>query len=682
MPEFKEKPGPGRPGKARSPSAAFPRQVARQMKEKAIRERKQSAEETERGSGYAEERVEQAGRWAVEELAGAAAPTRRARKPEVPQKEEATADREAGPDAQTGAARTEAEPPRANQPKERRAVEQREQEGGQAGSGAAQRPRREPSSKERPGSRERPGGSGPDTPAGPGPRQADGTPPAPSRSAKGGLPPDPFPLNNRRRGAAASQQAGSSRGQGSAQRASGKITYLDPRKGAAPKQGGAPGKRTHHEFKTRPGFRGGPRPGLPARPAAVPPGPAVPRLAGGPARQRVGRQTVQTVKKAGKGVFALAKKLAAVVIRAASALIHSLAALLGGGVLLVALVIIIVIAAVANSPFGLFFAQERNAPGALSVAEAVNTVNIAYNAQLEQLQTDGYDDIVIQGQAADWPEVLAVFAARYAGADGGVDVATLDPDRVEKLTAVFWDMTAISSWVETIDHPGGEDSEGWTEYILHITISAKTADEMRTAYAFTEYQNSALDELLADRAALSALAGSLSISNADARAVLDALPTDLSPERRAVVETALTLYGKLTYFWGGKSLVLGWDSRWGQLTKVTAAGSSTTGTYRPYGLDCSGYVDWVFYNMSAGEYVIGHGGGAHAQHTYCTSISWDEAQPGDLVFYPDDEHVGIVCGRDESGGLLVIHCASGANNVVITGISGFTSVARPVFYGE
>ena len=275
-----------------------------------------------------------------------------------------------------------------------------------------------------------------------------------------------------------------------------------------------------------------------------------------------------------------------------------------------------------------------------------------------------------------------MFATRYAGADGGVDVATLDPDRVEKLTAVFWDMTAISSWVETIDHPGGEDSEGWTEYILHITISAKTADEMRAAYSFTEYQNSALDEPLADQAALSALAGSLSISNADAQEVLDALPADLSPERRAVVETALTLYGKLTYFWGGKSLVLGWDSRWGQLTKVTAAGSSTTGTYRPYGLDCSGYVDWVFYNMSAGEYVIGHGGGAHAQHTYCDPIAWDEAQPGDLVFYPDDEHVGIVCGRDESGGLLVIHCASSANNVVITGISGFTSVARPVFYGE
>ena len=400
------------------------------------------------------------------------------------------------------------------------------------------------------------------------------------------------------------------------------------------------------------------------------------------AQQRMKQLTVQRVQKTGKGLVVLTRKLAAAVTRAAAALVSSLAALAGGAVLLVALVIIMVIAAVANSPFGLFFAQERNAPGALSVSEAVNEVNIRYNAQLEALQAGDYDDIVIQGQAADWPEVLAVFAARFAGAEDGVDVATLDADRVAKLTAVFWDMTEISSWVETIDHPGDEDSEGWTEYILHITIAAKTADDMRTAYSFTDYQSSALDELLADRAALSALAGSLSITNADALDVLAALSDGLSPERKAVVEIALKLYGKVGYFWGGKSLVLGWDSRWGQLAKVTAAGSSTTGTYRPYGLDCSGMVDWVFYNVTGGEYIIGHGGGAHAQHTSCTDIAWDEAQPGDLVFYPEDEHVGIVCGRDGSGNLLVIHCASSANNVVITGISGFTSVARPVFYGE
>ena len=77
-----------------------------------------------------------------------------------------------------------------------------------------------------------------------------------------------------------------------------------------------------------------------------------------------------------------------------------------------------------------------------------------------------------------------------------------------------------------------------------------------------------------------------------------------------------------------------------------SAGSSTTGTYRPYGLDCSGFVDWVFYNATNGSYIIGRGGGATMQHSYCTDISWEDARPGDLVFYPDNSHVDIVGGRD------------------------------------
>ena len=92
-------------------------------------------------------------------------------------------------------------------------------------------------------------------------------------------------------------------------------------------------------------------------------------------------------------------------------------------------------------------------------------------------------------------------------------------------------------------------------------------------------------------------------------------------------------------------------------------------------------MDWVFYNATDGEYIIGHGGGATAQHGYCTSISWAEAQIGDLVFYPEDTHVGIVCGWDEGGNILILHCASGYNNVVITGQEGFTAIGRPVFYG-
>ena len=80
--------------------------------------------------------------------------------------------------------------------------------------------------------------------------------------------------------------------------------------------------------------------------------------------------------------------------------------------------------------------------------------------------------------------------------------------------------------------------------------------------------------------------------------------------------------------------------------------------------------------------MIGHGGGATMQHTYCTPISWADAIPGDLVFYPKDSHVGIVGGRDEAGNFLIIHCASGYNGTVVTGVSGFTSIGRPMYYAE
>ena len=391
------------------------------------------------------------------------------------------------------------------------------------------------------------------------------------------------------------------------------------------------------------------------------------------------QQTATQVKRAAKGAADFARRLTVAVVRAAAAVVGSLVGLVGGGVLLIVLLVVALIAAILNSPFGIFFAEEPSDPETVSVSQAVAAVNIDYNAQLERLQAGGYDDIVIHGQGPDWGEVLAVFAVHTAGKDDGVDVVTLDQDRVDRLKGVFWDMTDLSSEVETIDHPGEDGGEGWTEYILHIIITPKTADDMRTIYAFTQEQNSALDELLSDRAALAALAGSLNITDAEARELLQALPADLEQARKDTVETALSLVGKVSYFWGGKSLVIGWDSRWGQLTKVWAAGSSTTGTYRPYGLDCSGFMDWIFYNITDGKYILGRGGGATAQHSYCTPVSQTEAQPGDLAFYPDDSHVGIVVGRREDGKLLVCHCSSGQNNVVVTEFtpSGFTTLGRP-----
>ena len=222
--------------------------------------------------------------------------------------------------------------------------------------------------------------------------------------------------------------------------------------------------------------------------------------------------------------------------------------------------IVALVAAIIASPFGILFSNEPM-PDAMPLNVAVGQLNMEPSNKLETLQTGDYSSIDIQGQGPDWREVVAVFAAKTAGADDGVDVAALTADRVDRLKVVFWDMCVITSEVETVDHPDNnpddDTDDSWTEHILHITITAKTADDMRTQYAFTDYQNQALTELLAELAAMEILLTDLSASQEQARNVLRSLPTDLSPERRAAVETACQLVGKVNYFWGGKSYVIG-----------------------------------------------------------------------------------------------------------------------------
>lgn len=397
------------------------------------------------------------------------------------------------------------------------------------------------------------------------------------------------------------------------------------------------------------------------------------------------KKMAEQSKKAAKKTAETAKKAGKAVVRAVKSVIEAIVAAFGGIGLVAILAVIVVIGALLASPLGILFSNEST-PNSVPLSSAVSQINMELNTRLISLQSGDYTDIIVEGAPPSWTDVIAVFASYTAGAENGVDVAQLTPDRVSRLQAVFWQMCFITSSTETVtipdSNPDDDIDDSSTETTLTITITGKTAEEMRSVLGFSDFQNETLDILLSDPAMLNSLVGNMGINQQDAIELLRSLPADLSPERRAVVQHALSLVGKVNYFWGGKSLVLGWDSRWGQLREVTSAGSPTTGTYRPFGLDCSGFADWVFYNASGGEYILGHGGGAAAQHRYCEQISWGEAQPGDLVFYPDDSHIGIVGLRDVTGNLLVIHCASGRNNVVITDSSGFMTVGRPLYYSE
>ena len=385
--------------------------------------------------------------------------------------------------------------------------------------------------------------------------------------------------------------------------------------------------------------------------------------------------------RAARAAATAAKKLAEAAAKAVKELISALASLGGDTALFVVFSIVIVAGAFLASPLGILFADEQESEDTVPLATAIAEIQGEYHAELERLQNGDFVSVQIIGQAPDWREVVAVFASKTAGAEDGIDVFTLDEERVELLRQVFWDMCEITTAMQTVDVPDSDPDDdvddSHTGIALTITITSKTAEQMRLIYVFTKYQNDALDILLENLGSLNIPMGSLTISQEDAIALLENLPDDLDPARKAVVETAVQLVGRVSYFWGGKSLTLGWDDRWGTSMEVTAAGSGSTGTVRPFGLDCSGFVDWTFYNATNGSYYPGRGGGAATQHSYCTNISWSDAQPGDLVFYPDDSHVGIVGGKDADGNLLIVHCSGGANGVVITGAAGFTSVARP-----
>ena len=365
-----------------------------------------------------------------------------------------------------------------------------------------------------------------------------------------------------------------------------------------------------------------------------------------------------------------------------------IAAIMTGGSTVVSLVLVIcLIGLLIASPFGIFFSSEDSGTG-YTMPEAVSTLNGEFSTQIEQIKAENPHDELDMGNAgsaamvSNWRDVLAIYAVRTTTNDTSPDeVATLTEEKMEILREIFWDMNEISYHLETVS--GGED-EGDT-VILHITVTVKDHLQMADEYRFSAEQRKLLEELMQPeyQELFAALTGSyqdIELSPDEVAKIMENLPADLSEARKQVVLTAYRLLGRVHYFWGGKSLVIGWDSRWGTPMEVTAEGSSTTGTVRPFGLDCSGMADWVFYNQSGGQYVIGHGGGAAAQHTYCAPIDWSDAQPGDLAFYPGDTHVGIVCGFDSSGNIMIIHCASGYNNVVVTGKAGFTTVARPEYY--
>ena len=217
------------------------------------------------------------------------------------------------------------------------------------------------------------------------------------------------------------------------------------------------------------------------------------------ATAKAAQRATQTARATAKFTIHMAK----LTVKAAAALVNGLIALVGaGGAVLALFLIIIAVAALFASPFGLLFSDENKDAEVTPVSVVIQEVNEEYNQRIEEIKNDNtWDTLDVQyvgtggSRGNIWIDILSVFAVKTALTDEGMDVVTIDQTRVDLIREVFWDMTEIDHWIETVAHT---DSDGgtWYERVLHIVITQRTAGEQAEVYRFNDNQREVLEDLL------------------------------------------------------------------------------------------------------------------------------------------------------------------------------------------
>ena len=219
------------------------------------------------------------------------------------------------------------------------------------------------------------------------------------------------------------------------------------------------------------------------------------------AREAVVQTTrYQQAAKAAQAAAQKASQAAGRALRAILSAARSLAAAMmaGGSTVLSMVLVICLIGLLIASPFGIFFSGEDSGTG-YTMPEAVTMLNAEFTDRIEQIKVDNpYDELDMDNagsaaMVANWRDVLAIYAVRTTmDAASPDEVATLTEEKLDILRQIFWDMNAISYWVETIS---GDEDESDT-VILHITVTVKDHLQMADEYRFNAEQHKLLEELM------------------------------------------------------------------------------------------------------------------------------------------------------------------------------------------
>ena len=224
------------------------------------------------------------------------------------------------------------------------------------------------------------------------------------------------------------------------------------------------------------------------------------------ASKRAAQIAKETAKKTAQGIkIAVKATISAIkaIIAGTKALIAAIVA--GGWVAVVVIIVICLVGLLVSSIFGIFFSSEKTSSDSVTMNEVVAECNQEFADKLQSIQdSNPHDDYVLDGSMASWKDILLVYTIKQSNGKNETDVVTMDDSKKKVLKEIFWDMNTLSSEVkeETVTERGVNTSEEPKEVqkkVLHIIITSKSVEDMKSQYNFNTAQNNQLAELSSDK---------------------------------------------------------------------------------------------------------------------------------------------------------------------------------------
>lgn len=207
------------------------------------------------------------------------------------------------------------------------------------------------------------------------------------------------------------------------------------------------------------------------------------------------KKTIQTTKAVIKATISTIK----LAISGTKALISALIA--GGWIVLVIVIVICMIGLLCSSIFGIFLSGSKTSSDAITVTDVIAECNQEFSNKLQTIQDQNpHDDYVLDGNMASWKDVLIIYTVKQSNGLNQQEVVTMDNAKKTIFKQVFWDMNEVTSEVkvETVIEQGTNALERPKEVqkkVLHIKITSKNIEEMKTKYYLNAMQLDQIKEL-------------------------------------------------------------------------------------------------------------------------------------------------------------------------------------------